>query len=337
MDNDGELSVLCIGMMVADIIAHPISTFDLSVDTTVVDNIQVQCGGDALNAAIGLARLGVRTALAGKVGNDAFGRFLVETVRGAGVDGSSLKIAEGESTGSVLVLVKGTGERAFVYHGGTNDTLCEADVNAAALGEADIVHFGGVCLMPGLDGDGEVSILSRARERGKTTSMDVTWDPTGRWLDIVRPCLPHLDYFLPSLNEAKHIAGTDDPEQIAERLLEHGVGTVVVKLGSHGCYVRSADEGFRLPACPVAQVVDTTGAGDAFLAGFLTGLSKRLPVRECAELANAVGAMAVRAVGSTAGVTSFSDALDLMAAARAARAARATRAARAARTAGDER
>jgi sugar/nucleoside kinase (ribokinase family) len=138
--------------------------------------------------------------------------------------------------------------------------------------------------------------------------MDVTWDTTGRWLSVIEPCLPHLSFFMPSIREAERIAGTDVPEDIAAFFQEKGVGTAVVKLGEKGCYVKHGTEaGFYAAAYPT-EVVDTTGAGDSFVAGFLTGVLKGWDMRSCAAFACAVAAMNIRAVGATAGIPTFDEA-----------------------------
>ena len=178
----------------------------------------------------------------------------------------------------------------------------------ARLDEPSIVHVGGAYLLPKFDGEGAARLLAEARKRGKLTSMDVTWDTTGRWLSVIEPCLPHLSFFMPSIREAQQIAGSDVPQEIAEFFQKKGVGTAVVKLGEKGCYVkRGAEPGFFMSAFRT-EVVDTTGAGDSFVAGFLTGVLKGWDVKACAELACAVSAMNIRAVGATAGIPTFEEA-----------------------------
>jgi len=111
-----------------------------------------------------------------------------------------------------------------------------------------------------------------------------------RWLELIEPCLPHIDYFLPSLEEARMIASLYAPSEVAQFLLDHGVGVVALKMGEEGCYLRSPDEEFQMPAYDVAAI-DATGAGDAFVAGFLTGVVKGWDLKRTGHLANAVGAL----------------------------------------------
>jgi sugar/nucleoside kinase (ribokinase family) len=174
------------------------------------------------------------------------------------------------------------------------------------------VHVGGTYLLPRFDGAGAAQLFESARRDGKLTSMDVTWDTTGRWLATIEPCLPHLSFFLPSIREAREITGRERPEEMAELLQGRGVETVAIKLGAQGCYVKPAGApGFFSPAFRT-EVVDTTGAGDAFVAGFLAGVLRGRDPAACARLACAVAALNIRKVGATAGMPRMEEADSLM-------------------------
>ena len=134
--------------------------------------------------------------------------------------------------------------------------------------------------------------------------MDVTKDRTGRWDAIIRPCYRYLDYFLPSIEQASCIAGTDDERRIADYFLEQGVGTVAIKLGTRGCYCKDGKRAFYC-GCYQVPVAETTGAGDAFVAGFLTALGRGKELEDCVRFATATSAHAVQAFGATAGVPDY--------------------------------
>jgi sugar/nucleoside kinase (ribokinase family) len=189
-----------------------------------------------------------------------------------------------------------------------------SDVDLAQLDGTSLVHVGGTYSLPQFDGEGAARLFQETRSRGILTSLDVTWDTMGRWLSVIQPCLPHVSLFMPSLREAREIAGTERPDDIAVFFQDRGVRTCVIKLGEKGCYVKHGDDvGFFSPAYRT-QVVDTTGAGDSFVSGFLTGVLRRWDMRACAAFACAVAAMNVRAVGATAGIPTFEEARDYMAA-----------------------
>ena len=136
--------------------------------------------------------------------------------------------------------------------------------------------------------------------------MDVTSDLSGRWDAVIHCCYPHLDYFLPSIEQAEKIAGTSDERRIAEYFLSEGVRTVVVKLGERGSYFRSAEEEFWCGTCDV-PVLDSTGAGDAFVSGFLTGILQGMPHADCVRLGTACAACVIQAVGANAGILSLEE------------------------------
>jgi sugar/nucleoside kinase (ribokinase family) len=304
--------VLCVGQLAADILVRPVDQLDFASDTRRVEPIRLGNGGDGLNVAIGLARLGVSVGFIGLIGEDPWGDFLVSVIDREGIDRRGLKRTGAAGTCSVLVAINSRGERTFFYHGGANDLFAPEHVDPALVAEAEAVHVGGTYLLPRFDGEGAAALFRSARSLGKLTSMDVTWDVTGRWLAVIEPCLPHLDWFLPSVKEAALITGQGGPEDMAAFLRGRGVANLVIKLGERGCYVLPAGEqGFFVPAFPV-QVVDTTGAGDSFVAGFLAGLRRGWQPRQCARLACAAAALDIQRVGATAGMPTFAEAGDFM-------------------------
>jgi len=179
------------------------------------------------------------------------------------------------------------------------------------LEQSRIVHIAGTLVMPGFDGEPAAEVLRRAREAGATTCLDTVWDATGKWMELVGPMLPYADMFLPSIAEAAEIVGEAEAAVIAEKLMDHGVKIVGLKMGEEGCYLRTADEELRIPAYQVDSV-DGTGAGDAFVAGFLRGYLEGWSLEETGRFACAVGALCTTAVGTTPGVRSFEDALKFM-------------------------
>jgi sugar/nucleoside kinase (ribokinase family) len=304
--------VLCVGQLAADILVRPVDRLDFASDTRRVEPIRLASGGDCLNAAIGLRRLGLSVGFAGLVGRDHWGDFLASVIEREGIDGRGLQRTEEAGTCTVLVAINSQGERTFFYHGGANDRFSLAEVDPALVAEARAVHVGGTYLLPRFDGEGAAALFRGARAQGKLTTMDVTWDVEGKWLSTIAPCLPHLDWFLPSTKEAGKITGRSEPEDMAAFLRERGVANVVIKLGERGCYVLPAGRaGFFMPAFDV-PVVDTTGAGDSFVAGFLTGLLRGWAPERCARLACAAAALNIQKVGATAGMPSMEEASRFM-------------------------
>ncbi|MBV9849772.1 MAG: sugar kinase [Armatimonadetes bacterium] len=299
--------VACLGILVADVVGKPIDAFPAKGTLAAVERMELHAGGCAANTGIALARLGVDVAVLGKVGRDGFGDFLLQTIRRAGADAQGVAQGGAEATSATMVAVDAAGERTFLHYPGANAAFTVEDVAWPLIEAADILHVAGPFLMPRFIGEGCADILRRAKGLGKITTLDTVWDSTDRWMAVLAPSLPHLDYLLPSLEEARRLTGWETPSDIAQVFLDGGVGVVGLKLGEQGCYVRAAGGGeFTVPPFPV-EAVDALGAGDAWAAGFLCGLTHGWDLERTARFANAVGACAVQALGATTGIKSFSE------------------------------
>ena len=301
--------VLCAGIAAADVVVKPVAGLPEEGKLRLVDGIELHCGGCAVNTGIGLARLGVKSGISGRVGQDGFGNFLKERLTGEGVSTTGLKMVAGEQTSATAVMVSPAGERSFLHFLGANRNYSAADFDLQLLHDYRILHLAGILLTPSFDGEPAASVMRQAREAGLVTSLDTAWDSTGRWLKAVGPILPYTDLFLPSIEEARMLSGLKDPEEIADFFLKTGVKVVALKMGSEGSYFKSSpgEKGF-VPIYPVT-VKDTTGAGDAFAAGFLAGYLQEWPLRRVTQLANAVGALAASKMGATDGILSLAETL----------------------------
>jgi sugar/nucleoside kinase (ribokinase family) len=293
--------VVCLGILVADVVARPVTRYPDRGRLVLVDQMELHSGGCAANTGIALARLGVSTAVIGKVGRDGFGDFLIGELAQHGIETGSVLRDEHAHTSATMVMVHPDAERSFVHYPGANATLSAGEIDVEGLRGARVLHVAGALLMPALDGAPTAGVLRRAREMGVLTSLDTVWDSRGRWMSAVAPCLPHLDYCLPSIEEARQLTGRDAPADVAAALADGGARTIVLKMGEAGCHVRSPDGEFTVPAYDVAAV-DALGAGDCFDAGFLAGVVLGWDLERTARFACAVGAMCVTALGATSGV-----------------------------------
>lgn len=296
------MKVLCAGEMLVDIIVRPVERVAFQNDTCQVEDIRVISGGDANNNAVNFAKLGHEVTYLGRVGCDGMGDYVVSLARKAGVNMDHVARSQTAPQTKSLILVDPQGDRTFLQTPGTSAEFCLEDCDLSLLDGADLLQIGGAFHLPRFDGAGAAALLRAAREKGVVTSMDITTDRTGRWKGILDPCYPWLDYFLPSVEQASIIAGTEDPRAIADFFLSRGVGNVAVKLGSRGSYFKNSDTAFYAGTYRGLQVVETTGAGDAFCAGFLTGVGEGLPPQACVTLGTACSSFAIQAVGATAGM-----------------------------------
>ncbi|UCG49077.1 MAG: sugar kinase [Phycisphaerales bacterium] len=285
--------VVCLGQFTADVVVAPISSLPRKGKAILVDSISLHNGGCACNTAVALGKLGVDTAVMGKVGRDTFGDFLIKVMSDASLDASGIVRDAGVNTSATAVLISPDGERSFLHYSGANATMSEDDVDFGLVKQAKILHVAAAFLVPGLDGEPMAEVLEKARKIGVTTSLDTAWDAEGRWMQLLEPCLAQVDIFMPNIEEAQMLSGKKQPNEIAEFFMEYDIGTVLLKLGAEGCYVRTADEEFVTPAFKVEKVVDTLGAGDCHAAGFLAATVRGWDLRKACRFANAVGAACV--------------------------------------------
>ncbi len=302
------MDVISLGQLVIDIVVKPVDRFPQTGTADLIQQIELHSGGCALNTAITMGILGVNVGAIGKIGSETFGDFLISDMKKHGVNPEGVRSVPSHSTSSAIVLASSEGERSFLYCPGANEELTIDDVDFRLIEKCKILHVGGAMKLLNLDLAG---VLEKAKGLSVTTSLDTDWDPSGRWLEILEPCLGYVDIFTPSIDEAKEIFGTEKPEEIADAALSYGIKIVAVKMGKAGCYVKTNEEEHRVPAFEV-DVVDSTGAGDAFVGGLLAGIVKGWNLHKAGEFAAAVGAQCVTSLGATTGVKSFDKTLAFM-------------------------
>jgi sugar/nucleoside kinase (ribokinase family) len=275
-----------------------------------VDEADLTVGGSGAIMACGAARLGLRTAIAGVVGDDEFGRFMVRALRERGVETAGLVVDPGVRTGLSVILARDQ-DRAILTFTGAIAALQAGAIDPALLARARHVHVSSFFLQTAL-ARGLGPVLAEVRRRGGTTSVDPNWDPSERWDGGLRELLGDIDVLLPNAVEAVRIAGGGDPHQAAQRLAALGP-LVAVKLGADGALAaRAGATPVRVRAPVVAAVRDAVGAGDSFDAGVLAALLDGQPLERALALGCACGALSTRAVGGTAGQPTLAEALEVL-------------------------
>ena len=315
-----DIDILVIGEINPDVVVSdpdPVPVF--GEHERLVDAIGMTVGSSSAIFACGAARLGLRVAFVGVVGDDPFGRFMLEAMAARGIDVSACTLDATRPTGATVVLTSGR-DRAILTAMGTIGALNVDAVPEAMLARARHVHSSCFFLQ---DASRErlPGFMAAARARGITTSFDTNWDPTDRWdggvLDMLRAC----DVFLPNEAEARRIARRDDVEDAARELARigatgrAGVGSVVVvKLGSQGALAVGPDGDLvRVAAMPVTPG-DTTGAGDSFDAGFLRGWLDGRPLPDALRLGAVCGALSTLRAGGVDGQPTYAEATEALAA-----------------------
>lgn len=306
-----SVDCLSVGLLVADHLCAPIPRLPKSGELVLTDHLLLNIGGCASNAAMDLARVGVRVGVVGCVGQDAFGRFVIETLQREGIDASTIRqLPDVGTSGTLIINVQGE-DRRFIHTIGANARITARDIPLDQVRQAKVLYIGGYLLMPGLEAEELAVLFRQARAAGVTTVLDVVLPGAGDHWRHLAPVLPETDVFLPNNDEAEVITGVADPCRQAEQFRAAGAKTVVITCGGRGTIL--ASEGLRVKAdvYPVSYV-GATGAGDAFDAGYITGLLAGGDPIRCLEWGSALGASCVRSIGATDSVFTREEAEDFI-------------------------
>ncbi len=305
--------ILCIGNITTDIIISPADSIPNLGTLRAVDSISMHVGGCASNAAIDLGKLGIPVALSCLVGNDTFGNFVRDTVGSCGVDVRGVIGEDSVNTTVSVVCVNSSGERSFLYEPGSSAKFQKKHIVRELTEEYDIMFVAGAMLLSSFDGSQAASLMKELKEKGKFTAMDTAWDFDDIWLPKVGETLQYLDLFMPSYEEAVKLTGESELPVIADKFFSLGAGSVIIKIGKDGAYICEKNgERYILPTYTDIKAVDTTGAGDAFCAGFLAGLALGRSYRDAGRLANAVGTHNVMEIGASKGIKSLEETEEFM-------------------------
>lgn len=291
------MKIVCAGLTVCDLIFRPMGIEVLQRDTSTAEDIRLLGGGDAFNVAVNLANMNEKVSLLTRVGNDDLGEYLLGKLEKLGIDTSWCKKVDIPTSASG-VFVRTDGERSFLSYKGACHSLRAEDFLEEALYETDYLYIGSAFDLPELDGEGMAQVFEKAQSMGVKTVLDTTGEPEEKDLETISKVLKHTDYFLPSLREALRLTGEVSAQEAAKRFAQIGVTCVAIKLGEQGCLLYENGKVHKIPAY-AAKVVDTTGAGDAFVAGFMKGLVSGDSHEKCAALGNVTGSIAVEQVGAS--------------------------------------
>ena len=272
-----------------------------------VDDATLTLGSSSAICACGAARLGLRVAFVGKVGDDTFGRFVLEALAARGVDTSGVLVDPAIKTGLTLILVRGD-DRAMLTYPGSIAALHASEVAQSLLARARHLHLGSFFLLDRLRPD-VPALFAHAHALGLTTSIDTNYDPAETWDGGLDAVLDHADVFLPNEAELLAIAREDDVAT-ALAALARRVPLVAVKLGARGANAARGEERYHAAPLPVA-VVDTVGAGDSSDAGFIYGYLAGWSPERTLRLASACGSLSTRAAGGTAAQPTLDEATAL--------------------------
>ncbi len=289
------MKVATVGVHVLDTHVIGIESIPDGSDGQLVETIRLSPAGTAGGTAVILARLGAEVSSYGAIGTDPIGDTLLALLTAEGVDTSAMVRKAEHQTSASVIPVRPNGDRPAWHCIGANGAVTLDDL--PSLEGFDFVHLGGPEF---LGGEAAGQLLARAREAGATTSLDILAPGDPDMLAWIADALPHTDYLLPNDEQVLGFTGAASLEEGARALVARGAGCVAVTQGAKGALVVTADETIEVPAYDI-EVVDTTGCGDAFSAGFLRGLSVGLDLRAAARLGCATAAQVAQGLGTDAG------------------------------------
>jgi sugar/nucleoside kinase (ribokinase family) len=294
-----EMVAIAMGVHVLDVLVRPVEAIPEGQGGNLVEEIKITAAGSAGGTAITLAKLGAKVSSAGAIGSDAVGQMLVSLLERDGIDTRHLVRRDDVQTSASVLPIRPSGERPALHVIGANATYGPDDAPWDAIPGATHLHLGGPEFM---GGEAALRILSHARENGVTTSADILapGDQAGQIVEWIAPAFAELDYLLPNDEQVLGLTGEDDLASGCRALIRSGVGCVVATQGADGALIVDEEGSEEVPAFEV-DVVDTTGCGDAFSAGFLRGLSLGRSRAEAAQLGCAAAAMVAQGLGSDYG------------------------------------
>lgn len=299
------------GFHTFDALCRPVTEIPPGGGTFFVDEFTLAVSGAAGSAAIVAAKHGLKVQAVGGVGNDLMGDWVLRRFAEFGVDTQMMQRVPNMTTSSSVVTTRPDGQRPALHKRGATAGFFVEDAQIDRVLDTKILHVGGVGLMDAMDKGRNAEVLAEAKSRGITTTLDV-FASTSEDLSLIKPLLPHTDFFMPSEEEAMALSGLTDFEDIADFLLEQGVGAVILTLGADGAMYRDRS-GLKIdiPSYQI-DVVCTCGCGDCFNAGFATGLHLGKSLEDCIRLGQASSAQNAMGLGSQAVVKSLENTMEFM-------------------------
>lgn len=314
MSKSGK-KVVSLGIHIVDLLGRPVSVIPKGQALTLIDEIRITVAGTAAGTSIDLAKLGMDVVAMGAIGTDELGNFLLATMERYGIDTSWLVRKANVQTSATMLPIRPNGERPALHVIGANGELCFEDLNLDVIASADFLHMGGTSLLPKLDGEPTVRVLKYAKEHGVTTTFDQVAINRPDLIDLVKPCMTYVDFFMPGFEEAQMMCGMTELYDVINFFLDAGAKHVVFKMGGNGSIIAWRENGslkeIRLPIFR-AKVVDSTGCGDSYCAGFITGLSLGWDLEKAGLLGSACGGLVIGGLGSDAGIIDLDSTIEFM-------------------------
>jgi sugar/nucleoside kinase (ribokinase family) len=299
-----------VGFITLDISGRPVGAIPEGGGIAFLDEIRINPAGTMGGSVMNAAKMGIRTAAVGCIGEDENGNFILDRFQRLHIDCSMMQRTSKAGTSSTILPIRPNGDRPALHARGASEELFVKEADFDAVCDARILHHGGTGFIRAMESGQSEKLLAHARKKGLTTTFDLIGPHEGT-LGQLKSLLPHVDYFMPSMEEASFISGLHDPSGIARFFMDLGAGACIFKWGAKGSFIRDADGEFRLPAFKV-PVSDTTGCGDSYCGGFIAGLCLGYDLEAACRLGTAVSGLVASGLGSDAVVVDLRTTLDFI-------------------------
>ncbi|MBE6123121.1 MAG: carbohydrate kinase family protein [Erysipelotrichaceae bacterium] len=313
MKDHKQFDCVCAGIATWDTLFTGVDRDLMSIDGILAKGYYASSGGDAVNAAVSMARLGLNTAVCASLGKDSAADLVIAELQKAGADCSYLHQSAHVHTASPVLLVDPEGERHIIRVPDNGNHFFSQDmVGDELLEKARHLHVASANVLKALDGEGLSILFARAHAKGLTTSLDASYDREGNWMKNIEGALQNCDIFIPSMQEASIYAQSNVPQEICAFFSKYPLKVFGIKLGEQGVLVTDFRNTWKMGTLYHEKPVDTTGAGDAFLAGFVAGWLKGYDIPSCAAIGSAQSYSVLGAVGANASAGTWQDAMELL-------------------------
>lgn len=304
---NNNIDVICIGAAIADLPLYPVDKYVFDNVSYPLDDISMTIGGDAINEATIITRLGHKVSLMSLIGDDIVGNYIEKFAKDNKIITRDLKKKRGINTSINVGLVRSDGERTFITN--RNGSLWKLDIDSINLDnikDAKVLSLASIFNNPLLNNAALVKIFQKAKENNMIICADMVKSRLNEGLEDIREALSYVDYFFPNYEEASELTGKEDLDDIADIFLNCGVKNVIIKTGKKGCFIKNNELRKEIPAFlkDSSVKIDTIGAGDNFVSGFISSILREEEIEKCGQFANAVAAVSIESIGATTGVKS---------------------------------
>lgn len=297
-----KAEVLCIGIACMDVLIKNVDIRSPFVsETKYAEKISAGIGGDAANESIILSRLGHNVQIMCGIGKDDVGNFIRNVLEKNGVDLTPSVIAEEGDSALNVIVIQENGDRNFINSGVPEAACFQPDVEK--IEGVKVVSLASLFLPPFTDADSLLMAAKKAKEIGAVVCLDVVVSEDSA-LRPYQEALSYVDFIFPNREEAEQLTGKTKLEDMADVLLGYGIQNVIIKIGKDGCFVKNKDGSYIVPGYTVAHVTDTTGAGDNFAAGLISGILQEMKLPDACRYACGVAGVSIQSQGACSGVKS---------------------------------